>query len=378
MSARFADSEVESPAAIRGADERRPARFTLTVVRRRRRGTTSWSLGAPGDLVLLAMARPTSRPSRRSRPATRSFWTITYLSRHSDPSPPSDPARVRPSDLGSVQGGGKTDLSAAPLADGSALCAERHRHDADRPIRRQDDPGRGPVGRSRLSLAGRLVPRAGRGRTGTSPGRAVPPGSSTGHAHRAVAAVAKRGPARRGGHARSPMSGCCNRRCAMSAPGSRRVDPPASTEYRVEDGQVVVPSTAAARKGIQPVALLTANGGDRVEAVGETRRVPCPHRCPGGGPGHRGRRRLGLRRRRRLSGVGAFSSPPPTARASRSGARLPEPGTYFPALRATAQRQGNNATRFARAQTRSDVVRRAVGTGPKGVRLDRDGGAGRG
>jgi hypothetical protein len=43
------------------------------------------------------------------------------------------------------------------------------------------------------------------------------------------------------------------------------VSPPQSTDYHVLDGQVVVPPTAAARRGIQPVVTLTANGGPRAE-----------------------------------------------------------------------------------------------------------------
>lgn len=51
----------------------------------------------------------------------------------------------------------------------------------------------------------------------------------------------------------------------------RGVAPPDSTSYEVADGQVVVPSNAAERKGIQPVIFLTANGSERAEvSVGES------------------------------------------------------------------------------------------------------------
>ncbi|WP_139997318.1 hypothetical protein [Paenibacillus paridis] len=50
----------------------------------------------------------------------------------------------------------------------------------------------------------------------------------------------------------------------------RGIAPPASTSYEVIEGQVIVPSGAADRKGIQPVIALTANGSVRAEAsVGE-------------------------------------------------------------------------------------------------------------
>jgi hypothetical protein len=45
------------------------------------------------------------------------------------------------------------------------------------------------------------------------------------------------------------------------------VEPSAPTRYDVLDGQVVVPQGAAERRGVQPVAELTANGADRVEVV---------------------------------------------------------------------------------------------------------------
>ncbi|CAM4481504.1 hypothetical protein FHS16_004786 [Paenibacillus endophyticus] len=47
----------------------------------------------------------------------------------------------------------------------------------------------------------------------------------------------------------------------------RGIAPPASTNYEVVDGQVVVPYSAADRKGIQPVIALTANGSERAEAL---------------------------------------------------------------------------------------------------------------
>ena len=43
------------------------------------------------------------------------------------------------------------------------------------------------------------------------------------------------------------------------------VAPPATTNYRVEGGQVIVPAKAAERRGIQPVVTLQVNGGTRAE-----------------------------------------------------------------------------------------------------------------
>ncbi len=50
----------------------------------------------------------------------------------------------------------------------------------------------------------------------------------------------------------------------------RGIAPPPSTAYELVDGQVHVPATAMARRGIQPVVTLTANGRERAEvAMGE-------------------------------------------------------------------------------------------------------------
>src|SRR5690606_5143668 len=43
------------------------------------------------------------------------------------------------------------------------------------------------------------------------------------------------------------------------------IPPPPSTSYKYVDGQIEIPPTAAARRGIQPVVTLTANGGARAD-----------------------------------------------------------------------------------------------------------------
>ena len=56
----------------------------------------------------------------------------------------------------------------------------------------------------------------------------------------------------------------------VAAWAERGIEPPAETNYRVVDGQVEVPPTAAERLGVQPVVTLTVNGGERADvAVGE-------------------------------------------------------------------------------------------------------------
>ena len=51
----------------------------------------------------------------------------------------------------------------------------------------------------------------------------------------------------------------------MSAWAERDVTPPASTRYRAEGAVISVPRRAAARKGLQPVVQLRANGRNRVD-----------------------------------------------------------------------------------------------------------------
>ncbi len=57
----------------------------------------------------------------------------------------------------------------------------------------------------------------------------------------------------------------------MSAWVEKGVAPAASTNYKIVDGQVVVPAAANERHGIQPVVMLKANGSKRAEVkVGQT------------------------------------------------------------------------------------------------------------
>ena len=128
--------------------------------------------------------------------------------------------------------------------------------------------------------------------------------------------------------------------------------PPPSTAYEVDDGQVRVPPSAAARKGIQPVVTLRANGGERAEAaLGETvvfeGRIDVP---VGAG--------VVVATDWDFEGAGDFPvsepieflSPDGSSVAVRASYAFAAPGTYFPALRAVSHRHGNGATRFARVQ----------------------------
>jgi hypothetical protein len=124
---------------------------------------------------------------------------------------------------------------------------------------------------------------------------------------------------------------------------------PSQTAYRVEDSQVEVPAAAAARGGVQPVVELKANGAVRAEvAVGApvtfTAVVDIP---PGEG--------LVVAADWDFEGLGTFSEPArianPQARVTLSVTHAyAKPGTYFPALRASAHRDGDTTTPYALVQ----------------------------
>lgn len=138
----------------------------------------------------------------------------------------------------------------------------------------------------------------------------------------------------------------------VSAWVEKGVPPPPSTSYKVVDGQVVVPPSAAERYGIQPVVTVTANGGVRADVrvnqqVKFTGIVELP---PGTGKI--------VAAEWDFEGEGTFPvvQEIKTSNSSSSGTRVTftmshaflKPGTYFPALRATSQRQGDAHTPYAR------------------------------
>jgi hypothetical protein len=132
-------------------------------------------------------------------------------------------------------------------------------------------------------------------------------------------------------------------------------EPPASTAFELADGQVHVPISAAERKGIQPVVSLTANGAVRADVVAgdSVNFAGVAELAPGTG--------TIVSAEWDFEGVGDY--PFKTSGIDGSLSRLvlkstygfKEPGTYFPALRVTSQRQGNLATPYGRVQNLSRV-----------------------
>jgi hypothetical protein len=126
--------------------------------------------------------------------------------------------------------------------------------------------------------------------------------------------------------------------------------PPASTNYRIVNGQVVIPPTAVQRRGIQPVVTLMANGSTRADVrVGEpvtfTAKIELPPRTG-----------KIIAAQWDFEGTGTF--PVDSVIPAVTGERITvkttyaftKPGTYFPAIRAVSERQGNRSTPYARIQ----------------------------
>ena len=122
--------------------------------------------------------------------------------------------------------------------------------------------------------------------------------------------------------------------------------PPESTNYRVDDAQVLIPPTAADRKGIQPVVTLTANGSPRAEvrAGQSVDFVGVLEAPPSSG--------AVVLAEWDFDGSGKYASAEKFTPARRVEVRKSytflKPGTYFVVLRAAGQREGDAATPYAR------------------------------
>ena len=131
------------------------------------------------------------------------------------------------------------------------------------------------------------------------------------------------------------------------------IDPPATTNYEVVDGQVRVPESAEQRKGIQPVVSLAVEGGVRADvAIGDEVTLRATAQVP--------------------EGTGAIVSMEwdfegtdlfPVQKSVETSARVvveyrhtfETPGTYFPTVRVAAHRDGDTTTPFARIQNLARV-----------------------
>ena len=122
----------------------------------------------------------------------------------------------------------------------------------------------------------------------------------------------------------------------VSAWAEKGIEPPPGTEYRIIDGQVLVPGSAANRKGIQPVVTLAVNGGERAEVTaGETVSFTGTIAVPPGAGSV-------VNTEWDFDGAGTFpvSSPVPDGASEVSVSithKFNQPGNYFPVLRGVSR-----------------------------------------
>ncbi|MCB2061028.1 MAG: hypothetical protein KDE21_11005, partial [Novosphingobium sp.] len=124
---------------------------------------------------------------------------------------------------------------------------------------------------------------------------------------------------------------------------------PVDTVYTVADTQVLVPASAAERKGIQPVIDLKANGSLRAEvAVGEPVKLTATIEAPPGA-GKVVSAQWDLEGTGDLSGAEQVASPAERVSLSTEHS-YSQPGTRFAVLRVASQREGDAETPYARVQ----------------------------
>jgi hypothetical protein len=135
----------------------------------------------------------------------------------------------------------------------------------------------------------------------------------------------------------------------LSAWVERDVPPPAETRYKVADSQIVVPPGAEKRMGFQPVVELDVNGSKRADVkVGETVTFTANMVVPP----NTGKIILA---EWDFDGIGdypvteKFNEPEPKADIRKTHT-FSKPGTYFPVIRVTSQRDGDPDTPYARIQ----------------------------
>jgi len=140
----------------------------------------------------------------------------------------------------------------------------------------------------------------------------------------------------------------------VSAWVEKGVPPPPSTSYKVVDGQIVVPKTASERHGIQPVVSVTANGAVRTEvSVGKSVKFSATIELPPNTG-----KIVGAEWDFEGEGTYPVVQQLSEGKSNDSGSQVTlttshsfsKPGTYFPVLRASSQREGNASTVFARVQ----------------------------
>jgi hypothetical protein len=133
------------------------------------------------------------------------------------------------------------------------------------------------------------------------------------------------------------------------------IEPPPTSQYWVQDGQVHVPPSAAERKGIQPLVVLSVNGGQRAEVqAGDTVTFTAQIEAPSA-PGKV------VSVEWDFEGLGTYSDAAEIVEPSADAFLVTGThsftlsGLYFPAVRVALQREGDAGTPFARSLNLSRV-----------------------
>ncbi len=140
----------------------------------------------------------------------------------------------------------------------------------------------------------------------------------------------------------------------VSAWVEKGIEPAATTNYKIEDGQVVVPANAEERAGIQPVVDLKINGNKRAEIkTGETLTFTAVVEIP------KEKGKL-VYAAWDFDGSGTYNDVVDLtiATAKNNDARVEftvehtfnEPGSFFPVLKVASQRNGDTETPYTRIQ----------------------------
>lgn len=125
----------------------------------------------------------------------------------------------------------------------------------------------------------------------------------------------------------------------------RGIEPSPSTNYTIEDGQVVVPESAIARAGIQPVAQLKVNGKKRV-AIQPGKKVK--FKVDIELPVNTGRI---VAVEWDFEGDGTFEQQSTDGKGkAKAKHKFTKAGTYFPTVRVISQREGDADTPYTRIQ----------------------------
>jgi hypothetical protein len=128
------------------------------------------------------------------------------------------------------------------------------------------------------------------------------------------------------------------------------VAPPDTTAYTVTDGQVIVPPSAAARRGIQPVVVLKANGGASAQVgVGKPVQFSAIVEAPPG-TGKIVAADWDFDSAGRFPVSAPFAGKPKANVMLKAAYSFARPGTYFPALRVASERHGDRTTPYARVE----------------------------